>query len=92
VLAWDCRVRCSRVSACVKYTASGLCEDDAHREGEVREVLEKDRHGSAEVSESKDFDVTVVDKNHAFCWIVDTGDKVQYCTLSRAIRSDNNLQ
>lgn len=58
----------------------------------MREVLKKDRHGSAEVSKSKGFDVTVVNKNCALYRVVDAGDKIQDRALSRAIRANNDLQ
>jgi hypothetical protein len=81
----------SCICLCVRYVASEVCEDEAHGEGEVCVVLEEDGHGGTEVSQSESFDVSIIDEDGTFCWVVDAGDKFQDRTLSRAVCSDNDL-
>jgi hypothetical protein len=82
----------SRICVRMRYIASDVCEDEAHRKGEVRITLEEYRHCSAKVCESKGFNITVVNKNCTLHWVVDAGDKIQDRALSRAIRANNDLQ
>jgi hypothetical protein len=62
-----------------------------NRELEVCVVLEQNGHRSVQVGQLERLDVHSVDKDFAFCRIVDSRYKLEDCALPRSIGADNHL-